>query len=122
VRIVPKAHLSGRGITIRSLSRYLALCYESVEVRWRNAAAAQPSDRSGYTLLLVPWPFSVPAQDFRAVPSFPLGNMDPALFGFFEFAPKCSLEHDFFDAILSTANGAVGKVDAVVFRASHARA
>lgn len=34
VRIVPKSHLCSHGITIRSLSKYLALCYESVEVRW----------------------------------------------------------------------------------------
>ena len=115
VRIVPKAHLSGRGITIRSLSRYLALCYESVEVRWRSAATAQQPEGSGYTLVLVPWPFSVSARDFHGVPSIPLGNMDPTLFGFFEFAPESSLEHDFLDSILSTACGAAGKVDAVVF-------
>ena len=114
VRIVPKAHLSGRGITIRSLSRYLALCYEAVEVRWRSASA-QPSDRSEYTLLLVPWPFTVSARDFRGVPSMTLGNMDPALFGFFEFAPERALEHDFLDPILAAARGAAGKVDAVVF-------
>jgi hypothetical protein len=115
VRIVPKAHLSGRGITIRSLSRYLALCYESVEVRWRSAAAEQASRRSEYTLLLVPWPLSVVAGDFRGLPSRPLGNMDPALFGFFEFAPERSLEQGFLDSILATASRAAGRVDAVLF-------
>ena len=114
VRIVPKAHLSGRGITIRSLSRYLALCYESVEVRWRSAPT-QPPDRSEYTLLLVPRPFTVSARDFREVPSMPLGNMDTTRFGFFEFAPERSPEQDFLDPILTVAHGAAGKVDAVVF-------
>ena len=37
VRIVPKTNFSPRGITIRSLSRYLGLCYESVRVRWRSS-------------------------------------------------------------------------------------
>lgn len=115
VRIVPKAHLSGRGITIRSLSRYLALCYESVEVRWTSAAIARPLEPLEYTVLLVPWPFSVSDRDFRRAPSMPIGNMDPARFGFFEFAPQCSLEQDLLDPILAAAHGAAGKVDAVVF-------
>jgi hypothetical protein len=116
VRIVPKAHLSGRGITIRSLSRYLGLCYESVEVRWRSAAATQPPDRSEHTLLLVPWPLSVAARSFRGLPSSrPLGNMNPALFGLFEFAPEGALEQGFLDSILAAAGAAGEKVDAVVF-------
>ena len=34
VRILPKTNFSARGITTRSISRYLGLCYEAIDVRW----------------------------------------------------------------------------------------
>src|SRR5262249_15743200 len=121
VRIVPKTHFSGRGITMRSLSRYLALCYESVDVRWRCADAA-PAEQSAYNLLLVPWPLEVPAGDFRPAPPSLLENMDRDLFGFFEFAPEQSLDCDFVRSLVETAIDRVGTVDAVVFPEAAIRA
>ena len=115
VRIVPKAHLSPRGITIRSLSRYLALCYESVEVRWRGIAPGAEDGRRDYNVMLVPWPLSVSAAHFRAVRSTALRNMDPELFGFFQFAPPPTVDVDLLGTLLRAAADAVGRVDAVVF-------
>lgn len=117
VRIVPKTHFAARGITIRSLSRYLALCYEAVEVRWRRVEPAPPTDtstgRQGYNVLLLPWPLSVSAHDFRPVPS-PLPNMDPGVFGFFEFAPRPALDVARVRSLLDAAGEQVAAVDAVV--------
>jgi hypothetical protein len=74
VRIVPKTQLSQRGITIRSLSRHLALCYESVDVRWRSFEPALPKGPRSLQIVLMPWPLSVSACDFRAVSAAPLGE------------------------------------------------
>jgi hypothetical protein len=118
VRIVPKTHFAARGITIRSLSRYLALCYESVEVRWRRVESETPAldvstGQPAYNVLLVPWPLSVRGDDFRPVPT-PLGNMDTDVFGFFEFAPRAALDVSRVRSLLDAARDEVGRVDAVV--------
>ena len=118
LRVVPKTHFARRGISIRSLSRYVALSYESVDLRWTRvdtgappAATAAP-DRT-YSLLLIPWPLSVSAADFRPV-STPLGNMDPAVFGFFQFTPRAALDVDYVESLMEAARSEVGRVDAVI--------
>jgi hypothetical protein len=114
VRVVPKTHFSGRGITIRSLSRYLALCYESVEVRWRSVEPGPSADRDDYTIVLVPWPLSVGARHFRPVPSDLLANLDTSRFGFFEFTPEDAPDEEQLGKLLEAAVNATGRVDAVV--------
>ena len=115
VRIVPKTHFSTRGITIRSLSRHLALCYEPIDVRWerieRPAPAAGPRT---YEIVLVPWPLAVGANDFRPASAELLENMDAGVFGFFEFAPEGTLDCGFVDGLLWSARARSGSVDAVV--------
>ena len=115
VRIVPKTHFSGGGITIRSISRYLALCYESVEVRWRSVQPGSSAERRDYNIVLVPWPLTVEARDFTPASPVLLENMDTDRFGFFEFAPDSSFDYDLFESLLSLAGGGSSGVDAVVF-------
>ena len=50
VRVVPKTNSSARGITIRSLSRHLALSYEAVDVRWRSIGPGPFAERSDYNI------------------------------------------------------------------------
>jgi hypothetical protein len=114
VRIVPKANFSPRGITIRSLSRYLALCYESVDVRWRGMEHETSSDRGARNIVLVPWPLSVDAGDFRAIESSSI-DLDLDRFGFFEFAPDPSLDVGLVGTLVGEAVEAAETVDAVVF-------
>ncbi|HSC50248.1 MAG TPA: hypothetical protein VLD16_08305 [Gaiellaceae bacterium] len=114
VRIVPKTNFSPRGITIRSLSRHLALCYEAVDVRWRGGNAAAPSERGDYEIVLLPWPLSVHAHDFRPSRPAALENMDLDRFGFFEFAPDDPLDLGLVGALLDEAQEQAGRVDAVV--------
>ena len=118
MRIVPKGRFTNRGITIRSLSRYMALCYEAVDLRWNRVGpdagvAASLAGRTDYNLVLVPWPLTVRARDFHPMPT-PLGNMDEQHFGFFEFAPRTSLDRGYVRALLDTARGAMERIDAVV--------
>ena len=115
IRIVPKTHLCAYGITINSLSRYLALSYEAVEMRWSRVAREAPTDRRDYNIVLVPWPLSVDASDFRPAVEVPLGNMDADTYGFFEFAPRRALDDAHLASLLRQANDTVGHVDAVVF-------
>ena len=114
VRIVPKTHLSSRGITIRSLSKHLALCYESVDVRWRRVTPGW-AERGDYNIVLVPWPLALGARHFQPAAPGLLENMDLERFGFFEFAPEQDLDCDFLNAVLAEAVAAKGRVDAVVF-------
>lgn len=117
VRVVPKTHVSAHGITIRSLSRYLALCYESVDVHWQGGSEDPPrsSERCDYTMLLVPWPLSIAAHEFRSTIPQVLENMDSGAFGFFEFAPHRALDLELLSALLEAAVAEAGKVDAVIF-------
>ena len=114
VRIVPKTNFSPRGITIRSLSRYLALCYEAVDVRWRGGDAEGSSERGDYEIVLLPWPLSVHAHDFRPAEPAALENMDLDRFGFFEFAPDAALDCELVGALLDEALEEAGRVDAVI--------
>ena len=111
-RVLPKSSLPPTGITIRSLSRYLGLDRSETEVRWHHSDAAL-SARSRFTLLLVPCPAHISPSDFRAVCG-PLDNMDPDQFGFFEFAPRRSLDVDAMLRVVDAGQTAAGGVDAVV--------
>jgi hypothetical protein len=113
VRIVPKTNFSARGVTIRSLSRYLGLTYEPVPINWA-ASEQEPADDGSYRLLLLPWPLKVQAADFRPYTSRRLGNMDSDQFGFFEFAPEAALDTAVVGSLVAEANAAAGRVDAVV--------
>ena len=114
IRIVPKTNFSPRGITIRSLSRYLGLCYETVPVRWRSCESSEAAGQHDYNIVLLPWPLSVKAEDFRPAPSARLENMDTDQFGFFEFAPDVALDCGLVGELLGEAVQAAGRVDAVV--------
>jgi len=110
VRVLPKTHFSARGITIRSLSRHVGLCYEAVDVRWRGVEPGAWADRCEHDIVLLPWPLSVSAEDFRPAPAALIQNMDRDRYGFFEFAPARSLECDRVASLLQAA----GRVDAVI--------
>ena len=103
VRIVPKTHSAGLGITIRSLSRHLALSYDSVDVRWRSRRST-PAARRRHTLLLLPWPVTVRAQDFRPAGQSRLAGMEPERFDFFEFVPEPCLDPDELGCLLEAAS------------------
>jgi hypothetical protein len=115
IRITPKSNFAGRGITIRSFSRYLALNYEAVDVSWWRVEPPRwrAHDCMQYTLVLLPWPLRVPASAFRPVPGA-LDNMDPDAFGFFEFAPETALDLDLVERLVLEARRKLGRIHAVI--------
>ena len=111
-RVLPKSALPRTGMSIRSLSRYLALDRSETDVRWfRSDAKAVPASR--FTLLLVPYPARISRSDFRAIEG-PLDNMDPDQYGFFEFAPHFPLDVEGILRVVEAGAGRAGEVDAVV--------
>jgi len=115
VRIVPKTDFAACGITICSISRYLALFYESVELRWRRVETRTPAvPGCGYNIVLLPWSLRVRVSDFHLVKSA-VGHVDSEVFGFFEFAPRVSLNPGNVSALLSLACAEFGMIDAVIF-------
>jgi hypothetical protein len=115
ISVTPKTHFAPRGITLRSFSRYLALSYEAIDLRWHRIAPARWSmtDRGEYNLILLPWPLVIEAGSFHAVDG-PLENMDPGAFGFFEFAPDGSIDLDLVRRVVAAGRRRVDAIDAVV--------
>lgn len=115
VRIIPKTQFSMRGITIRSLSRYLALVYEAVDIRWRRIEAGtrwHTATARDFNLVLIPWPLEIAARDFRPIAG-PL-DMDPSAFGFFEFSPVDRIDLEMVDRVLAAASREAARVDALI--------
>lgn len=118
IRIVPKTNLPGKGITIRSFSRYLALSYESVDLRWRRfestlAPLASMGDQYFFNAILLPWPYRIEGRAFRPVDG-PLHNMDGEAYGFFEFAPDSPLDLALVTRLVERALEEVDRVDALI--------
>jgi hypothetical protein len=116
VRITPKTQLASRGITIRSLSRYLALNYESIDVHWRriDPLPDRPErSRRDYNILLAPWPLEIRDSAFRPVEG-PLENMDPGAFGFFQYDPDDRLDMSLLGELTAHARRRVGRIDTVI--------
>jgi len=115
VRIVPKTQFSMRCITIRSLSRYLALVYEAVDIRWRRIEAGtrwHAATAQEFNLVLLPWPLEISARDFQAIDG-PV-DMDPTAFGFFEFSPADRIDLGMVGRVLTAACRQATRVDALI--------
>jgi hypothetical protein len=56
LRILPKMHAPGKGLTIRSLSHHLALCSGDEICPFWETSIAYASQRESLNLLVVPWP------------------------------------------------------------------
>ena len=115
LRVLPKGHTPQTGITLRSLSLYLALQTDfDVTPLWFTAKGEEAHSLS---LLLIPWPTRVTPRQF--VPAKPSGgrllNMSEKNFGFFTYRstpdPR-TLER--FCGIYRAAVELTGHIDGVV--------
>jgi hypothetical protein len=114
IRVTPKTHLSSRGLTIRSFSRYLALNYEAIDVRWQHVAVGAGNWVEGrrFHQVLLPWPLTLDARAFTPVDG-PLG-MDDEAFGFFAYRPDRPLDLDLVEALLDSAKRRVERIDSLI--------
>jgi predicted amidohydrolase len=117
LRVLPKCHTPGTGMTVRSLTHNLALCRLSdVEAEWRMLATG-PAENRGLNALILPWPTQIRPTQFRQVDGA-LDNM-PDRFGFFVFEPEAPPNEDEFandlQEIVDEAIRQVGTVDLICF-------
>src|SRR6516225_6043077 len=105
-----------------AFSRYACVQGPGIDARWHKMPARHRGTdlRSEYaTLLLLPWPLSVQASDFRSVGALQRPAKDP--YGFFEFAPTTGLDLDLLDRVLLAARQEAGSVDVVLLPESAVR-
>jgi hypothetical protein len=127
-RVLPKMHTPQSGLTIRSLSKYLALCSsEEIIPKWIAAplpaldgASALKVSNHGLciNLLIMPWPEEIYPVQFE--PSEPLpkevSNMDRERFGFFTVShPETSDVASRVAGALESARANIGHIDGVIF-------
>ncbi|MGC4051536.1 MAG: hypothetical protein QM757_19470 [Paludibaculum sp.] len=120
VRVLPKMHTPQNGITIRSLSLYLALCTPG-EVRPMWVRPVLSIDQTSLNLLVVPWPPEIHPVQFR--PSTPLpgesANM-PERFQLFTYdhrAPDGAGRSSLMEHVVGLHRAAIdkiGRVDAII--------
>ncbi|HVH98452.1 MAG TPA: hypothetical protein VM869_07070 [Enhygromyxa sp.] len=113
--MLPKLRTPQTGLTIRSLSHNLAVARSEVKVKWQTSTMLLPGERAHeLNLLIIPWPYRVRAEDFRAA-SISDPAIDPFAFGFFEYEPQQQFDtqHNLL-RLLDAAEAQVGQVSAVV--------
>jgi hypothetical protein len=114
VRVTPKTQIASRGLTIRSFSRYVALNYEAIDVRWRQVAVEGGNWVEGrcYHQVLLPWPLTLDAAAF-APAAGPI-DLDDESFGFFAYRPDRPLDLDLVAALLEVAKRRVDRLDTLI--------
>jgi hypothetical protein len=110
IRVLPKMRTPQTGITLRSLSLYLAALRSEVSIEWSGQESALRSLQA-LNLLLFPWPFRVEDSDFR-VEKGRLDNLPPD-FGFFSYAPSAGFDVSLFGRTIEAA-ARVAPIDCVV--------
>ena len=99
-----------------AFSRYACVQAPPIDVRWHKVPARHPGtglDSEYATLLLLPWPLTVRAADFRPVDGpVPRAGGDP--YRFFEFVPAERLDLELLDRTLVAAREELKSVDVVV--------
>lgn len=115
IRVLPKLRTPQTGMTIRSLSHNLGIDRSEVKVNWQTSTMLLPGERAHeLNLLVIPWPYQVRAEDFRASQITDM-VVDPRAFGFFEYEPAQG-----FDpaknllGVISQAERQVGSISAVI--------
>lgn len=116
IRVLPKSRLTSVGLTLRSLSRFVAVAEPGVQTVWRKlpAYSVTPGHREDHeNILLVPWPLRVRASDFSGSVG-PLLNMDEEQFGFFDYRPQEPFDVGLLRRLMDAAMDEVGRVGTVM--------
>lgn len=115
VRVLPKMRTPQTGLTIRSLSHNLAIDRSEVKVKWQTSTMMLPGERAHeLNLLIIPYPYKVETDDFRAAPISDT-VIDPRAFGFFEYEPKQQFDPEqHLMRVVRATEREIGRVSAVV--------
>lgn len=113
-RVLPKLRTPQVGITIRSLSHFLAFSRSEVGVRWAKCSSGAGPDDRLLNVLLVPWPYTVGPKDFFPRGG-PLVEMDERHFGFYGFEPKQKFTKEPLTELIVACKKQCAHLDAVVF-------
>lgn len=132
-RVLPKRHTPEVGVSLRAVSSSLAFAQTSVQIQWLTGVSSMLEDSEvhrsdGLSILLLPWPMRVRAQDFAASRRLnsdrcALGPNDPsydAKVGYFKYSPTDGgADRDLgerLSGVLHAAEAEVGKgqVDMVI--------
>jgi hypothetical protein len=115
IRVLPKLRTPQTGLTIRSLSHNLSIDRSEVKVNWQTSTMLLPGERAHeLNLLVIPWPYEVQPDDFRAARISDV-VIDPRAFGFFEYEPQLRFDPQAnLMRLLEAAERSVGKVSAVI--------
>jgi hypothetical protein len=114
LRVLPRVQTPPTGRP--AFSRYACVQAPPIDARWHKLPARHPGTglSSEYaTLLLLPWPLTVRAADFRPVDG-PVHRSARDPYGFFEFAPAERLDLALLDRVLVAAGEEVNGIDVVV--------
>jgi len=116
LRVLPKMHCPQSGLTIRSFSHHLALCFgDEIKPMWYQRRL---SVDSAFNLLVVPWPYVVIPRQFRSCDPLPeeLSNIDPENFGFFTVDHPDGADDvaEKIEKILEAARNLIGDIHGVV--------
>jgi hypothetical protein len=116
LRVLPKMHTAQSGLTIRSVSQNLSLCYsEEVVPFWLNAGLSRPGfDDYCVNLLIVPWPEKIRPAQFQATKYPPAGARHGD--GLFTYVADAADQRtpEVLGRLLEKARQYVGRIDGVV--------
>lgn len=119
LRVLYRLRTPQRGLTLRSLSHYLALVAETEVIpRWYAARRQHMEGRKRLlNLLLAPWPLVIERQQVRPAPTSRgrLRNLPPG-YRFFEISrhPDPDLVKGWLGRLLAAARNEAGEFDAVI--------
>lgn len=117
VRVLPKMHCPQSGLTIRSFSHHLAICFgDEIKPMWHQRKL---DVESAFNLLVIPWPYVVLPKQFRDCDPLAgeTSNIDPEHFGFFTVDHRVDVGEDAstkIGKIVKAAENLIGEIHGVV--------
>jgi hypothetical protein len=111
--VLPKIRTPAGGISFRSIARYGCVRSPAVQPVWHEAPVHALADRQHANILLLPWPLTVEASDFRPLQGS-IAREDEEPYGLFAFAPSECFDLDLVARVLAAARAEVDAVDVVV--------
>jgi len=113
-RVLPKMHTPQNGLTIRSLSHYLAYC-PATEIKPEWYSFGTDTQEHSLNLLVIPWPEGIQPSQYSATKKIKLSDMvERGSYGLFTYRGGRGPAVRRIRQILEVAENFVGRVDGVI--------